>query len=267
MDLGLSGKVAMITGASRGLGRAMAAALAAEGVRLSLCARGAEALDAAVAELKGAGHHVTAAAADINDAGAMERWTAETVKAHGGVDILVNNAGGARLGTNRQLDDAGWMAAFELNFFSAVRLSRLCAVEMEKRGGEDESSISARFTGREAGGPISYNASKAAMISFTKGLARELGKQAVRVNSIAPGSIIYPGGTWEGLFKQNPEFEKDFLAHEFPRRTARAPGRGRVRGRDAGVAARELDHRRDHPGRWGSRPFEYVTPTTPPRRR
>jgi len=215
MDLGLSGKVAMITGASRGLGRAMAAALAAEGVRLSLCARGVEALGAAAAELKDAGHQVMAEAADINDASAMERWTANTIEAHGGVDILVNNAGGARAGTIQQLDDAGWMAAFELNFFSAVRLSRLCADAMEKRGGGSIINISSIY-GREAGGPISYNTSKAAMISLTKGLARELAKKAIRVNSIAPGSILYPGGTWEARFKQSPEFEKDFIAHELP---------------------------------------------------
>jgi 3-oxoacyl-[acyl-carrier protein] reductase len=215
MDLGLSGKIAMITGASRGLGRAMAVALAAEGVRLSLCARGADELSATAAELQAAGHLVIAEAADVGDAAAMERWTANTVKAHGGVDILINNAGGARLGTIKELDDAGWLAAFELNFFSAVRLSRLCADEMEKRGGGSIINISSIY-GREAGGPLTYNASKAAMISFTKGLARELAKKAVRVNSIAPGSIIYPGGTWEGLFKQNPEFEKDFIAHEFP---------------------------------------------------
>jgi len=215
MDLGLSGKTAMITGASRGLGRAMALALAAEGVRLSLCARGADALNSTAAELKGAGHQVIAEAADIGDTAAMERWTVNTVKAHGGIDILVNNAGGARIGTLQQMDDAGWLAAFELNFFSAVRLSRLCAVEMEKRGGGSIINISSVY-GREAGGPLSYNSSKAAMISFTKGLARELAKKAIRVNSIAPGSIIYPGGTWEGLFKQNPDFEKDFIAHEFP---------------------------------------------------
>jgi 3-oxoacyl-[acyl-carrier protein] reductase len=215
MDLGLSGKVAMITGASRGLGRAMAAALGAEGVRLSLCARGAEALDATAAELKGAGHQVIAEAADVNDAAAMERWTANTIDGHGGIDILINNAGAARVGTNQQLDDAGWRAAFELNFFSTVRLSRLCADAMAKRGGGTIINISSIY-GREAGGPISYNASKAAMISFTKGLARELAKQSVRVNSIAPGSIIYPGGGWETRFKQSPEFEKDFIAHEFP---------------------------------------------------
>jgi 3-oxoacyl-[acyl-carrier protein] reductase len=215
MDLGLSGKIAMITGASRGLGRAMAAALAAEGVRLSLCARGADVLNATVAELKEAGHQVIAEVADIGDAAAMERWAANTVKVYGGIDVLVNNAGGARVGTLNQVDDAGWLAAFELNFFSAVRLSRLCATEMEKRSGGSIINISSIY-GREAGGPLSYNSSKAAMISFTKGLARELGKKAIRVNSIAPGSIIYPGGTWEGLFKQNPEFEKDFIAHEFP---------------------------------------------------
>ncbi len=215
MDLGLSGKTAMITGASRGLGRAMAAALAAEGVRLSLCARGADLLNATAAELKAAGHQVIAEAADISDAAAMERWTANTVKAHGGIDILVNNAGGARPGTLRQVDDAGWLAAFELNFFSAVRLSRLCAAEMEKRGGGSIINISSVY-GREAGGPLSYNSSKAAMISFTKGLARELATKSVRVNSIAPGSIIYPGSVWEGVFKQNPGFEKDFVAHELP---------------------------------------------------
>jgi 3-oxoacyl-[acyl-carrier protein] reductase len=215
MDLGLKGKTAMITGASRGLGRAMALALAAEGVRLSLCARGADALNSTVAELKAAGHQVVAEAADIADVAAMERWTANTVKAHGGIDILVNNAGGASPGSLQQVNDAGWLAAFELNFFSAVRLSRLCATEMEKRGGGSIINISSVY-GREAGGPLTYNTSKAAMISFTKGLARELATKSVRVNSIAPGSIIFPGSVWEARFKQSPEFEKDFIGHELP---------------------------------------------------
>jgi 3-oxoacyl-[acyl-carrier protein] reductase len=215
MDLGLDGKVAMITGASKGLGRAMAQALAAEGVRLSICARSAQPLDQAAAELKAGGAKVLANAADVNDGSAMQAWVASTVKQLGGVDVLVNNAGGARVGALAQLDEAAWRDAFELNFFSAVRLSRLCAAEMEKRGGGSIINISSIY-GREAGGPLTYNASKAAMISFTKMLAREFAPKAVRVNSIAPGSILYPGGTWEGLFKANPAFEKDFVAHEFP---------------------------------------------------
>jgi 3-oxoacyl-[acyl-carrier protein] reductase len=215
MDLGLNGKVAMITGASRGLGRAMAQALAAEGMRLSICARGAQALEATAAELKAGGAQVIANAADVNDNSAMQAWVGSTVKQFGGVDVMVNNAGGAKVGAFAQLDEAAWRDAFDLNFFSAVRLSRLCAAEMEKRGGGSIINISSIY-GREAGGPLTYNASKAAMISFTKMLARELAPKSVRVNSIAPGSILYPGGTWEGLFKANPAFEKDFVAHEFP---------------------------------------------------
>jgi len=215
MDLGLNGKVAMITGASRGLGRAMAQALAAEGVRLSICARGGQALEQAAAELKAGGAQVIASPADVNSGPAMQEWVARTVKEFGGVDLLVNNAGGARVGALAQLDDAAWHEAFELNFFSAVRLSRLCAAEMQGRGGGAIINISSIY-GREAGGPLTYNASKAAMISFTKMLARELAPKGVRVNSVAPGSILYPGGTWENLFKANPAFEKDFISHEFP---------------------------------------------------
>jgi 3-oxoacyl-[acyl-carrier protein] reductase len=215
MDLALDGKVAMITGASKGLGRAMAQGLAAEGARLSICARGAQELEQAAAALKAGGAKVLAHPADVNDASAMQAWVAATVKQFGGVDVLVNNAGGARVGSLAQLDEAAWRDAFELNFFSAVRLSRLCAAEMEKRGGGSIINISSIY-GREAGGPLTYNTSKAAMISFTKMLARELAPKAVRVNSIAPGSILYPGGIWEDLFKANPAFEKDFVAHEFP---------------------------------------------------
>jgi 3-oxoacyl-[acyl-carrier protein] reductase len=215
MELGLSGKVAMITGASRGLGRAMAQALAAEGVRLAICARSDAALEQAHDELKRAGAQVYARTADINDSAAMEAWVASTVERFGGVDILVNNAGGARPGTLAQLGDDAWRQAFDLNFFSAVRLSRLCAAEMEKRGGGSIINISSIY-GREAGGPLTYNASKSALNSFTKMLARELAPRGVRVNAVAPGSILYPGGTWEKAFKANPAFEKDFIAHEFP---------------------------------------------------
>jgi 3-oxoacyl-[acyl-carrier protein] reductase len=215
MDLGLKDKVAMITGASRGLGRAMAVALAAEGAKISLCARGGDALNSLAMELKATGHEVLAHPADVADSEAMEAWRDATVKSLGGVDILINNAGGARLGALAELDDAGWQAAFELNFFSAVRLARLCAPTMANHGGGAIINISSIY-GREAGGPLSYNTSKAAMISFTKGLARELAPKKIRVNTVAPGSIIYPGGTWEGLFKANPEFGKDFVSHEFP---------------------------------------------------
>ena len=215
MDLGLKGKVVMITGASKGLGRAMAQAFAAEGARLSICARGAIELTAAEKELRAAGAEVLAQALDATDTGATKRWVAETTERFGGVDVLINNAGGANPQPLTALDEKAWQAAFDQNFFSAVALTRFCAEEMKKRGGGAIINISSIY-GREAGGPVSYNASKAALISLSKMAARELGPHNIRVNTIAPGSIIYPGGVWEMIFKQNAAFEKDFVAHEFP---------------------------------------------------
>ncbi len=215
MNLELSGKVAMVTGASRGLGRAMARALADEGARLSICARGAEGLKAAAEELRASGHQVFAEPADITDPAQARRWVENTVTHFGGVDVLVNNAGGARPGTLAELSESTWRESFDANFFSAVSLARLCAAEMEKRGGGAIVNISSIY-GREAGGPLAYNASKAALISFNKMLARELAAKNIRVNSIAPGSILYPGGSWERRFRENPAFERDFIGHELP---------------------------------------------------
>jgi 3-oxoacyl-[acyl-carrier protein] reductase len=215
MDLGLSGKVVMVTGASRGLGRATARALAGEGARISICARGAEALKAAADELCAAGREVFAEPTDVTDPAQARRWVENTVKQFGGIDILVNNAGGARPGTLAELPESAWRESFDANFFSAVGLARLCAPEIEKRGGGAIINVSSIY-GREAGGAIAYNASKAALISFTKMLARELAAKGVRVNSVAPGSILYPGGSWERRFRQNPEFERDFISHDFP---------------------------------------------------
>jgi 3-oxoacyl-[acyl-carrier protein] reductase len=214
MDLGLKGKVAMITGASKGLGRAMAKAFGEEGVKLSICARGEAQLQDAAAEFHKLGFEVLAAPADVTRSADMAKWMNETVSRFGGVDILVNNAGGARPGALGELSEEAWRESFELNFFSAVRLARMAAEQMQSRGGVII-NISSIY-GRESGGPLTYNSSKAAMISFTKMLAREMAAKNVRINSIAPGSIQYPGGSWERLFKENPAFEKDFISHETP---------------------------------------------------
>lgn len=215
MDLGLSGKVAMVTGASRGLGRATALALAQEGARLSICARGSQALASAAREFEAAGAEVLAEPIDVTQAAAVQTWVERTRARFGAIDILVNNAGAARPGTLAELPDSAWHEAFEINFFAPVALSRLCAVEMQKRGGGAIVNVSSIY-GRESGGPLSYNASKAALISFTKMLSRELAAKGIRVNAVAPGSILYAGGSWERIFKANPAFERDFVSHEFP---------------------------------------------------
>jgi 3-oxoacyl-[acyl-carrier protein] reductase len=215
MDLGLKGKVALVTGASRGIGRAIAGALAQEGARVSMCARGEESLERSAGELRAAGHEVFSMPADVTSQAQAAAWIRATAEHWGGVDILVNNAGGAVVGTLEQLPDSAWQESFATNFFAPVALSRLAAARMEGCGGGAIINISSIY-GREAGGPIAYNAAKAALISLTKMLAREFAAKRIRVNSIAPGSIIYPGGVWEQIFKENPAFERDFISHDFP---------------------------------------------------
>jgi 3-oxoacyl-[acyl-carrier protein] reductase len=154
-------------------------------------------------------------AGDVTNAADAQRIVSTMVARFGGVDILVNNAGAARPGALAELPESAWQEQFDLNLFAPVRLARLCAPSMEKRGGGSIVNIGSIY-GRESGGPLTYNASKAALHSFTKMLARELAPKNIRVNTIAPGSILAPGGNWERRFKENPAFEKDFISHEMP---------------------------------------------------
>ncbi len=214
MDLGLRNKVALVTGASRGLGRAMAHALADEGMHVSVCARTKDTLNEAVAALTKTGSAM-GFVGDVTKPDEAQRWVEETLKKFGGIDVLVNNAGAAHPGALAELSESAWQAEFDLNLFAPVRLARLCAPHMAKRGGGSIINIGSIY-GRESGGPLTYNASKAALHSFTKMLARELAPKNIRVNTIAPGSILTADGIWEHLFRENPAFEKDFISHEMP---------------------------------------------------
>jgi len=216
VDLRLTGKVAIVTGSSRGIGKAIASGLAAEGCALTLCARTPEVLEGAAAELRARGARVLAVTADLTRSEDPARVAEATLQTYGRVDILVNNAGGARnAGPFLETADAAWQAALELNLLAAVRLSRLVAPAMQQAGGGAIVNISSIW-GRESGGTATYNAVKAAEISLAKSLSRELAPLNIRVNSVAPGSILFPGGSWDRRLQADPKGITDFMRANIP---------------------------------------------------
>ena len=215
MDLELKGKVALVTGASRGIGLGIARCLAAEGADLFICARTGETLNAAAAQLNQAGAEVGSAVADVTSPDGSRQVVDAARDRFGGFDILVNNVGGSVWTPFADITDEEWDRVFSLSFFSAVRVSRAAVPIMEERGGGSIINISSIF-GRETGGPVSYNAAKAAMISMTANFAREAVANGIRVNTVAPGSIVFPGGSWERRQKENPEGIARFVEDNIP---------------------------------------------------
>src|SRR5688500_18682521 len=179
MDLQLHGKAAIVTGSSRGLGLASAKALAAEGCRVCLCARGAEALEQAAADLRAMATHVISVAADLSSPAGAEAVVSAAVEAFGSVDILVNNVGTARGTDIVNTADAEWQEALDHTLYPAIRMSRLVVPHMRKQGGGSIVMI-ASIWGRESGGRMTYNAVKAAEISLAKSMAQQLAKDNIR---------------------------------------------------------------------------------------
>ena len=200
MDLGLKGKVAVVTGGSRGIGRSICLGLAAEGCDVAFCARGEETLRATEAELRAKGVRVYAAPVDVMKAGEVEAFVDATARELGRLDVLVNNAGGSRPAD----DDTAWEESVNLNLLSAVRATRAALPHMRAAGAGSVIHIASIY-GRESGGPATYNATKAAMIGHSKTLALQLAPEGIRVNTVAPGSISFPGGGWYRRTQQDPE--------------------------------------------------------------
>ena len=217
MNLDLNGKVAIVTGSSRGLGLASAAALVQEGCLVTICARGETRLSEARAELRqiGGDNRILAVAGDLSLPDVMERLVERTVETFGGLDILVNNMGLARGATIVDTSDAEWQEALDQTLFPAIRASRLAVPHMRQRGGGAIVMI-ASIWGRESGGRMTYNAVKAAEISLGKSLAQQLAGDSIRVNSVAPGSILFPGGSWDKRQREDPAGIADFVARELP---------------------------------------------------
>ena len=215
MKLGLQGKVALVTGASRGIGRAISSQLAAEGCRLAIIARDTQALDEAAQELRQNGTEVLALTADLTITPAIELVVERVLGFFGRVDILVHNAGGAQGQDIFDTSDADWHEALALNVMALSHFARLLTPVMSQQGGGRILAISSIY-GRESGGRTAYNALKAALISLTKSLAIQLAPQNILVNSIAPGSILVPGGSWDRRRKTDPQGMEEFVRRNLP---------------------------------------------------
>ena len=195
MHLELTDKVAIVTGSTRGLGFATARALLAEGCNVTICARGETGLADAVTELRtlpGGQERVLAVQADLATDRGVADVVMRTVETFGGLDILVNNVGLAKGAGITDTTDAEWQEAFDQTLFPAIRASRMAVPHMRRRGGGAIVMI-ASIWGRESGGRMTYNAVKAAEISLAKSMAQQLARDNIRVNSVAPGSILFPG--------------------------------------------------------------------------
>jgi 3-oxoacyl-[acyl-carrier protein] reductase len=192
MNLGLDGRVAIVGGASKGIGRAAAAALLREGARVTICARGPETLESAGRELAtdGSGDRVLAVAADLSQAEDVSRVVASTVERWGRVDVAVNNLGGPPIGPPLQMSDAQWLGAVEQNFLSVVRMCREVVPIMRQGGwGRIVNVLSLTVRQPELSLALSTSARLAAT-GYAKSLADEVAADGITVNNVLPGSVL-----------------------------------------------------------------------------
>jgi 3-oxoacyl-[acyl-carrier protein] reductase len=215
VDLGLHGKVGLVTGGSRGIGRAIALSLAREGVRVGICGRTDETIQRTLGELRASNVAAHGVMADVTCAGEVERFVEDSATELGGVDLLVANVGGSAgqelLGSTPE----DWTRTFELNLFHAVRAIRAAVPYMEQRGGGSVVSI-ASISGWKPGPRAQYGATKAGEIFLAGALAWELAPMKIRVNTVSPGSIMFPGGGWERFRAEQAERFAEFERRELP---------------------------------------------------
>lgn len=224
MDLDLKGKAAIVTGSSRGIGKHIALALAGEGCHVAISGRTREPLAVAAREIRALGVKVHAFRGDLTEPDALEHMVEEAHAAFGRVDVLVNNLGGGHGRSLMETSDQEMQAALDANLFPSIRTSRAVAPLMREQGGGGSIIIISSIYGREApplaaeapAYSIAYAVSKMAEINLAKMLARELAPWDIRVNAVAPGSILFPGGSWARRLDADPEGIARFLHQEMP---------------------------------------------------
>jgi NAD(P)-dependent dehydrogenase (short-subunit alcohol dehydrogenase family) len=205
MDLGLRGKKAIITGGTRGIGRAIAEALASEVCDIGLCARGEAAIAPTLEALRAKGVAATGAAVDVRDGAALREWIGAAAGELGGLDILIANASGFGL----TLDEAGWRQGFDIDILGTFHAVEAATPLMEASGGGGSIVSISSIAGVEAfGGVRPYSAVKAALITYIGNLANALAPKNIRANTVSPGTIYFEGGVWQQREREAPDVFK-----------------------------------------------------------
>lgn len=205
MDLKLKGKKAIVTGGTRGIGRAIAFTLAAEGADVAVCARNSEQVAETVAALKAKGVNAVGGTVDIADGPAFKAWIAEAGRALGGIDILVPNAS-ALAGIS---NEKSWESGFQIDILGTVRAVDAAKPFLEQAAqarGDAAIVIIASVSAAEAARESPYGAVKAALIHYTKGIARQYAAKRLRANAVSPGTVYFEGGVWHVREKNDPKF-------------------------------------------------------------
>jgi 3-oxoacyl-[acyl-carrier protein] reductase len=200
VDLQLSGRTALVTGGSRGIGRAVVEALAAEGATVAFCARSADGVRIAEKEMRDAGHDVHGTPVDVTDGEALGTWVRESATNHGGIDAVVANVSALAIPSTEE----NWAAGFATDMLGTVRLVEAALPALEESDAGAIVAISS-VSGREidfAAGP--YGTFKGAIVHYVQGLAYQLAGR-VRANTVSPGNVYFPGGVWENIESGNPE--------------------------------------------------------------
>jgi 3-oxoacyl-[acyl-carrier protein] reductase len=210
MDLQLKGKKALITGGSRGIGRAIAETLADEGCDVAICARNEDGVKEAVESLESKGVKAWGQAVDVGDGDALKAWVESAAEALGGIDILVSNVSGSQ-----PPGEEGWKSIFGHDILGAVRCVEAATPHLAKSGAGSIIMISTTAALEKFMGAGPYNALKAALIQYSGALSQDLAAQGIRVNAISPGPIFIEGGAWD-MIKQNMTAFYDSTLAEIP---------------------------------------------------